>query len=226
MLPFTERVGRRAGEIGLLVDLHGPHARRIDRQQQVAVRLQMERAGIGRTGEEIDGLRVLRIAHVDDGDAVAEAVADIGVAAMHHDLHAVAAAALVAVADELDVAGRHGIHRQNSFKRMSRSRFDQGRQTSAAVQLSRPARNPGLPGFASWCASLAGPTWVVRHSGGDGAQARQLRSRWQIGSGASPCICGPSTPRRSRPRSMRRARPATTRSSCAAPISSAASMPA
>ena len=35
--------------------------------------------------------------HVDDGDAVAEAVADIGVAAMHHDLDAVAAAALPAL---------------------------------------------------------------------------------------------------------------------------------
>ena len=33
-------------------------------------------------------------------------MADIGVAAMHHDLHAVAAAALVAMADEAHVAGR------------------------------------------------------------------------------------------------------------------------
>ena len=36
------------------------------------------------------------IAHVDGRDAVAESVADVGVAAMHHDLDAVAAAAQVA----------------------------------------------------------------------------------------------------------------------------------
>ena len=45
-------------------------------------------------------------------------------------------------------------------------------------------------------------------------------------SGVSPCICGRSTPRRSQPRSMPPSRPASTRSNCAAPISSAASMPA
>jgi hypothetical protein len=42
-------------------------------------------------------------AHVDHGDAVGKAVADIGVAAIDHDLDAVAAAALVAVAEEFDV---------------------------------------------------------------------------------------------------------------------------
>src|ERR1043166_3043829 len=70
----------------------------------------MQRAGVGRGGDEVHRLRVLRIAHVDHGDAVREAVADIGVAAMHHDLHAVAAAALVAVTDELDVARSDGDH--------------------------------------------------------------------------------------------------------------------
>jgi hypothetical protein len=45
-----------------------------------------------------------RVAHIDDGDAVRIAVTDIGVAAMHHDLHAVAAPTLVAVADETDIA--------------------------------------------------------------------------------------------------------------------------
>ena len=38
-------------------------------------------------------------------EALGEDVADVGVAAMHHDLHAVGAAALVAVADEAHVAG-------------------------------------------------------------------------------------------------------------------------
>ena len=55
-----ERVARGAGEIGLLAHLHGPHARAIDRQQQVAVGLDMVRAGIRRAGQEIDRLRILR----------------------------------------------------------------------------------------------------------------------------------------------------------------------
>jgi hypothetical protein len=39
----------------------------------------------------------------------------IGVAAMHHDLNAVAATAEVAMADELDIAGCNGIHVTLSF---------------------------------------------------------------------------------------------------------------
>ena len=104
---ILQLVGGRAAEIGLLVALellHRPDARRVDREQQVLVRLQVEGARSRRAGDEVDHLRVLRVAHVDGGDAVAEAVADVGVAAMHHDLHAVAAAAEVGMADEFDVA--------------------------------------------------------------------------------------------------------------------------
>ena len=72
--------------------------------------LQMDGASIGWAGQERDGLGVFQIAHVDDGDAVGVAVADIGIAAMHHDLDAVAASALVGVANELDVAGCYRIH--------------------------------------------------------------------------------------------------------------------
>ena len=109
-----QRVARRAGEIGFLAHLHGPHARAVDREQQIAVRLQMMRAGIRRAGEELHRLRLCRIAHVDDGDAVGKTVADIGEAAMHHELHAVAAAALVAVAEEFDVVRRDGVHERSS----------------------------------------------------------------------------------------------------------------
>src|SRR6516225_10331953 len=72
--------------------------------------LEMDGAGVGRAGQERDRPRVLQIAHIEDGDAVRIAVADIGIAAMHHDLDAVAASALVGVADELDVARRYRIH--------------------------------------------------------------------------------------------------------------------
>ena len=109
-----EPVGRRAAEIvfvALLKLLHGPDARRVHRQQQILVGLQVKRARAGRAGDEIGDLRVLRVAHVEGGDAVAEAVADIGVAAVHHDLHAVALAVHVGMADEADIARRNGVHR-------------------------------------------------------------------------------------------------------------------
>src|ERR1700730_18660118 len=70
----------------------------------------MDGSGIGRAGQEGDGPRVLRIAHVQDADAVRIAVADIGIAAVHHDLDAVTAPALVGVANELGVAGCYRSH--------------------------------------------------------------------------------------------------------------------
>ena len=64
--------------------------------------LSMDGAGVRRAGHEGDGPRVLQIAHVDDADAVRIAVADIGIASMHHDLDAIATPALVGVTDGLD----------------------------------------------------------------------------------------------------------------------------
>src|SRR5687767_9094196 len=61
-----ETVGRRAAEIvlvALLELLHGPHARRIDRQQEILVGLQVESARALRAGNEIGDLRLLRVAH-------------------------------------------------------------------------------------------------------------------------------------------------------------------
>jgi len=72
--------------------------------------LQVQRAGAGRTGDEVDDLGVFGIAHVNGGDAIAKPMADIGVATMDHDLNAVTAAAHVAVADKLDIAGRNSVH--------------------------------------------------------------------------------------------------------------------
>jgi hypothetical protein len=46
-------------------------------------------------GKEVDRPRALRIVHVDYADAVRIAVADIGIAAMDHDLDTVAAPTLV-----------------------------------------------------------------------------------------------------------------------------------
>ena len=45
-------------------------------------------------------LRVLGVAHVDNAESVREQMPDVGEAAVHHDLYAVGAPALVGVADE------------------------------------------------------------------------------------------------------------------------------
>jgi hypothetical protein len=87
-----------------------PDARTVDGQEQVLVDLEMDGPGVGRAGDELDGLRARGIADVDDRDPVAERVADVGVPAVDHDLDAVAPAALVRVAHELDVTGRDGVH--------------------------------------------------------------------------------------------------------------------
>jgi hypothetical protein len=103
-----EPVGRRAAEIVLVATLellHGPDARRVHRKQQILVGLQVERSRARRAGDEIRDLRLLRVAHIERGDAVAEAVTDVGVAAMHHDLHAVAVPAHIGMADEPDAFG-------------------------------------------------------------------------------------------------------------------------
>ena len=68
------------------------------------MRLEVNGARVGRTGDEVDDLWMPGIAHVQDRDAVAERVADVGIAAMDHDLDAVAAAAQVRMTDEADVA--------------------------------------------------------------------------------------------------------------------------
>ena len=54
----------------------------------------------------LDVFGMSRVADVDDGKSLGEDMADIGVAAVHHDLHAVAAPVLIAVADEAHVLGR------------------------------------------------------------------------------------------------------------------------
>src|SRR5439155_13985009 len=74
--------------------------------------LQMHGARVGRAGDEVDELRVARIAYVQDREAIAEGLADIRIAPLHDDLDAVAAARLVRMAHERDVAGGDRRHRE------------------------------------------------------------------------------------------------------------------
>jgi hypothetical protein len=113
LVALGESLGDRGFEIvvGVGIALQYPDIRRIDRQQQVVVGLQMKRTRIGRRRDEVDGLRLPGVADIGDGEAVAEHMADKGMALVHHDLHAVAATSLIGMADEFDVVRGNGVHR-------------------------------------------------------------------------------------------------------------------
>ena len=66
--------------------------------------LQMDIPRPGRRRDVVHGAPPLGIAHIDDAESFGEHVADVGEAAMHHDLYAVRSAALIAMGDEAHVA--------------------------------------------------------------------------------------------------------------------------
>ena len=105
-------LGDRALEIvvGVGIALQHPDVRRIDRQQQVAVGLQVKGARIGRRRDKIDRGRPPRVAHIGDGEPVGKHVADKGVALVDHDLDAVASPVLVGMPDKLDVVRGNRCH--------------------------------------------------------------------------------------------------------------------
>src|SRR5690242_12110472 len=70
----------------------------------------MERTRIWRRRDEIYRARLAWVANVGDRKAIAEHVADKGMPLMDHDLHAVAAAVLVGVTDEFNIARRDRDH--------------------------------------------------------------------------------------------------------------------
>ena len=66
--------------------------------------LQVDVPSPRRRRQVVHRARALGVAHIDNAEALGEHVADIGVAAMHHDLHAVGPATLVGMADNAHVA--------------------------------------------------------------------------------------------------------------------------
>jgi len=102
----TDRVAELAFVVGSLVGKFGggKHVLGVDDQKQIVMGLQMDIPGIRRRGDVVHRARIFGVAHVNDRKPLREHVADIGVAAMHHDLHAVGAAALIAVTDQPHVA--------------------------------------------------------------------------------------------------------------------------
>src|SRR5258708_40024574 len=64
----------------------------------------MMRARVGACGPEIDGLQIARIRSIQRRQTVAEHMADVDVAPVEHDLHAIWASALVGIGNMLDAA--------------------------------------------------------------------------------------------------------------------------
>ncbi len=75
----------------------------LDAQQHVVGRLEVHAHGVRMHRHEVHRLRIARVAHVGDHHAASHPCADVCVAACHHHLDAVAAAALVGVADKFNV---------------------------------------------------------------------------------------------------------------------------
>ena len=115
-LAIGDAVGERVLEIAahVVVGLHRHDVRAIGEQQQIVGNLQVMRAGEVAAGEEADGLQAARIRGVENRHAVAEHVADVKMAAVDHDLHAVRPAADIAVG-QMTEAAPNALRRHDRF---------------------------------------------------------------------------------------------------------------
>ena len=103
----THCLSELAFVIGLLIgELRcREHVLRIDDEQEIVVGLQMDVPGSRRRGEVVHGAWPLGVTHVNDAESLGEHVADVGEPAMHHDLHAIGPAALVAMREDAHLPG-------------------------------------------------------------------------------------------------------------------------
>jgi hypothetical protein len=65
--------------------------------------LQMDIPGAGRRSDVVHGLRIARVAHIDNAEPLGEHMTDVGVAVGDHDLHAIRSPALIGKADQTHV---------------------------------------------------------------------------------------------------------------------------
>ena len=94
-----DAVGEAVFEIAahVVVGLHRHDICAVCEQHHIVGDLQVMRAGAGAGGEEADRLQTAGIRGVENRDAIVEHVADVDMTAVHHDLYAIGAAALIAV---------------------------------------------------------------------------------------------------------------------------------
>ena len=143
LLAIGDAVGQVVLEIAahVVVGLHRHDVRAVGEQHQIVGDLQVMRAGAAAGGEEADRLQPARIRGVENRHAVAEHVADVDMAAVDHDLHAVGPAALIAVGQVADAAP-DALRRNRRLWRLSplvrQARAPARAGPSAARQTSRP----------------------------------------------------------------------------------------
>ena len=68
------------------------------------MRLQVEGPGVRWGRQEVHRSGVLRISDIDDGDSVAEHMADVGMALVDHDLYTIPPAPLIRMTEEIDIS--------------------------------------------------------------------------------------------------------------------------
>ena len=110
--------------------------------------LYVKGARIGRRRREVDRLRMPRIANIGNREAVGKHVPDKGMALMHHDLHAVAAAVQIAMADKFDIArgvGCHGAGSQRAGVKRILTARDGKAKAKAAGSPHPPSAPPRAP---------------------------------------------------------------------------------
>src|SRR5260221_7800618 len=108
-----------------VIRLHRDDVGTVGQEHQVVRNLQMMRAGVRTIGEEVHGLQPARIGGIQDGNAVAEHMADVDMIAVQHDLDAIGPAALIRIRKVLDTPAnslrRYGPGSGRSWRRSARS---------------------------------------------------------------------------------------------------------
>ena len=148
-LAIRQRVGERVLEVvaRVVVRLHAHDVGAVREQHEPFGDLQVMRARVRRRREEVERLQLARIARVEHRDAVAEHVADVEMAAVQHDLHAVGPAALIAVRQVPE--SRRRCLRAGCRRRRRRA-------ASAAAPRSRPRRRARPSARAAFACRVRG----------------------------------------------------------------------
>ena len=82
----------------------GEHVLRMDDEQEIVMRLEVDIPGVGRRRDVSNGARPRGVTHVDDAEPLRKHMPDIGIAAVDHQLNPVSPAALVRVPDQAHVS--------------------------------------------------------------------------------------------------------------------------
>src|SRR5581483_382987 len=199
LLRGADHLAELAFVIGALVGEldRGEHVLGVDHQEQLVMRLQVDGPGVRWCRNIVHRARMFRIAHVENAEALGEHVADIGVAAMHHDLHTVGPAALIAVRDEPHIACMVGLgkiaHRYSSRKFGTAIQSIMARGSCKSACMARSSSvckfTPICVPSRRLCLTMVAPIgWQTRLYSASAASM----SSWSRSASASACASQPA----------------------------------